>query len=335
MKPTWVILLYVQDDFCNFPLNAHLHPAFCTFANFKYLQNKTFSFARRRNFTEIWGGEGKGKFHQLVSLLAISILEIFAGKFSMAEAFEYFRQLRHVPGTVNEQPMKNANDEAAHRRITETSSESKWLDVECSKVTNEEEQRVLSFRATFRYSVNRRKKRGSRRKRRRRRRKNRRDREFGVSRTEVRPPMQSRGWLYTCPWRYSSVTREHFKSSQNFASVPHAYPRERERERSTLVARCKCVCNGRRVHVYVCYRRPDFGRLPAPILYIRAVERHYIWSGHRTRVRLLQWRMRESRAYPWHPTYPSEHTTAQKSYNSCYTYSWKAEWFCRTKCSVF
>ena len=70
----------------------------------------------------------------------------------MAEAFEYFRQPRHVPGTVNEQPMKNANDETAHRRITETSSESKWLDVKCSKVTNGEEQRVLSFR----YSVNRR-----------------------------------------------------------------------------------------------------------------------------------------------------------------------------------
>lgn len=87
--------------------------------------------------------------------------------------------------------------------------------------------------------------------------------------TEVRPRTEFRRWPYTC-LRGFIVARECFQPGQNFPSDPHAYPRESsDAVGYQMQMRMQWPC----MHVYVCYRRPDFGRLPAPVLYIRAVER--------------------------------------------------------------
>ena len=123
----------------------------------------------------------------------------------MAEAFEYFRRPRHVRGTVNGQ-----TDEKRKRRGGSPPDYRNKFRVEVARrgmfeshEREEKKERVLSFRTTFRYSVNRRRRKKKKKKKKKKQKKkkkgNRRDREFEVSRTEVRPPMQSRGWSYTCP----------------------------------------------------------------------------------------------------------------------------------------
>lgn len=118
------------------------------------------------------------------------------------------------------------------------------LNVECLKVTNEEVSFLCFFRAVFHDSVN----------------------IIGTkskvegSSVEIRQSMQFQG----CRTRVLDVvlgTRERFKFSQNFASILHAYPRERPAcVGCQMQMRMQWPC----IRVYVCYRRPDFGRLPAP-----------------------------------------------------------------------
>lgn len=183
--------------------------------------------------------------------------------------------------TTNEQPIENANDEAACHRITETSSQAKYLERGMFESHERRSQLSVLFpRGVPRFcKYNRDKKLQG----------------WGIERGNKIVDAISRVVVHVSLTLYSELA-----SASSLAKIsPRSFMHIHERGRLASDARCKCVCNGR---AYVCTY--VIGVQISVVYRPRSVYprggTHYIWSDYRVRVRLLRWRMREPDAYPWH-----------------------------------